>query len=81
MVLPHTPENIDLMVGSLGHKQIILEIPWLKSKNPRINWRSNTLSFTCSSTADNTSDLTPQQYLIRWLGLDADMELFQLHSQ
>ena len=59
MILLHDSENIDLMVVSLGCKQIILGIPWLKSRNPHINWKSNTVSFT-SSTPDNTDNLTSQ---------------------
>ena len=81
MVLPHNSEDIDLNVVSLGRKQIILGMPWLKSRNSCINWRNNTLSFTSFSTPDNTDNLTPQQYLLRWLRLDADMELSRLHSQ
>ena len=45
MVLPQGFNNLDLMVVSLGRKQIILGMPWLKSKNPHIDWKSNTLSF------------------------------------
>ena len=75
MVLPHGSDNLDLMVISLGRQQIILGMPWLKSKNPRINWKSNTLAFPKSSVPNNNNNLTSQRYLLRWLRFDSDMEL------
>ena len=59
MVLPHNSKDIDLMVVSLGRKQIILGMSWLKSRNPHIDWRNNTLSFTNSPASSNANNLTP----------------------
>ena len=81
MVLPQGLDDLDLMVVSLGRKQIILGMPWLKSKNPHIDWRSNTLSFPRSLTPNDDDNLTSQQYLLWWLGCDSDMELSSLFSQ
>ena len=60
MVLPHGSDDLDLMVVSLGRKQVILGMPWLKSKNPHIDWRSNTLSFSRSLAPNNNDSLTSQ---------------------
>ena len=60
MVLPHSSNDLDLMVVSLGGKQIILGMPWLKSKNPYINWKSNTLSFPKSLAPNNDNGLISQ---------------------
>ena len=81
IVLPHGSDDLDLMVVSLGRKQIILGMPWLRSINPRIDWKSNTLSFPKTANPNNEDDLTPQRYLLRWLGCDSDMELASLFSQ
>ena len=69
------------MVVSLGRKQIILGMPWLRSINPCIDWKSNTLSFPKAANPNNEDDLTPQRYLLRWLGCDSDMEIASLFSQ
>ena len=37
MILPHGSDDLDLMVVSLGRQQIILGMPWLKSKNSCID--------------------------------------------
>ena len=37
MLLSKEPENIELMVVGLGHHQIILGMPWLKTWNPHID--------------------------------------------
>ena len=81
MVLPHDSDDLDLMVVSLGCKQVILGMPWLKSKNPHIDWKSNTFSFSRSLAPNHDDNLTSQHYLLRWLGLDSDMELSSLFSQ
>ena len=60
MVLPHGSDDLDLMVVSLGCKQVILGMPWLKSKNPHIDWKSNTLSFPRSYFLNHNNDLTSQ---------------------
>ena len=60
IVLPHGSDNLDLMVVSLGRKQIILGMPWLRSINPRIDWKSNTLSFPKTANLNNEDNLTPQ---------------------
>ena len=81
MILPHGPDDLELMVISLGRPQIILGMPWLKTKNPHIDWKSNTLSFLKSSVLNNDDNLTSQRYLPRWLGFDSDIELSSLFSQ
>jgi hypothetical protein len=75
MVYPHQ------FLLSLGRQQIILRMPWLKSQNPRINWQANTLSFPQSFTPTHDDPITPQCYLLCWLGLAVDQELSYLDSQ
>ena len=60
MVLPHGSDDLDLMDVSLGRKQIILGMPWLKSRNPRIDWKNNTLSFPKPPHPNCDNDLTSQ---------------------
>ena len=60
IVLPQRSDNLDLMVVSLGRKQIILGMPWLRSINPRIDWKTNTLFFPKLSTLDEDNDSTTQ---------------------
>jgi hypothetical protein len=75
-ILPFQRTNsLELMIVSLGRKQIILGMPWLKSQNPHIDWQANMLSFPTPSTSTPDDHLTPQRYLLRWLGLDVDQEL------
>ena len=81
IVLPHSSDDLDLMVVSLGWKQVILGMPWLKFRNPHIDWRSNNLSFPRSLTLNNDDNSTSQRYLLQWLGLDSDMKLSSLLSQ
>ena len=81
IALPHGSDDLDLMVVRFGRKQIILGMPWLRSINPNIDWKSNTLSFPKPTTPNTDDDLTPQRYLLRWLGCDSDMELASLFSQ
>jgi hypothetical protein len=69
------------MIVSLGRRQIILGMPWLKAQNPRIDWQANTLSLPSSLTPTPDDNMTPQGYLLRWLGLDGDQELLRLYSQ
>ena len=64
MVLPHGSDDLDLMVASLGRKQIILGMPWLKTRSPHIDWKSNTHSFPRSHTPNDDNDLTSQRYLL-----------------
>jgi hypothetical protein len=42
LLLFQKTDGLELMIVSLGHKQIILGMPWLKSQNPRIDWQTNT---------------------------------------
>ena len=72
MLLSKEPENLELMVVGLGHHQIILGIPWLKTWNPHINWKSHSLSFPTLSPTDYDEHILPQQYVLHWLGLDVD---------
>ena len=64
-------ETTDLMVLSLGHQQVILGMPWLRKWNPTINWTTNTVSIP-KTPPSPLPDHVPQQYLLCWLGLDAD---------
>jgi hypothetical protein len=73
-VIPFQETNgLELMIVSLGRRQIILGMPWLKAQNPHIDWQANTLSLPPTPGADD--HITPQRYLLRWLGLDIDQEL------
>jgi hypothetical protein len=79
-VLPFQEKNnLELMIVSLGRRQIILGMPWLKAQNPHIDWKANTLSLPASLGTDD--HITPQRYLLRWLGLDIDQELSRLHAR
>jgi hypothetical protein len=81
-VLPfQKTDSLELMIVSLGRRQIILGMPWLKTQNPRIDWQANTLSFPSHPTPISDEHMTPQRYLLRWLGLDVDQELSRLYSQ
>jgi hypothetical protein len=81
-VLPFQKTNgLELMIVSLGRRQIILGMPWLKAQNPRIDWQANTLSFPSSPVPISDEHMTPQRYLLRWLGLDVDQELSRRYSQ
>ena len=81
MLLSKEPENIELMVVGLGHCQIILGMPWLKTWNPHIDWKSHSLSFPTSFPNDYDEHVLPQQYLLHWLGLNVDRELSSLYAQ
>ena len=67
MILPHASDDLELMVVSLGHKQIILGMPWLKSKNSRIDWKSNTFSFSSPLTSNYDDNLTSHGTLFAFL--------------
>ena len=71
ILFSNSKENTDLMVLSLGRRQIILGMPWLHKWNPRIDWLANTVSVP-RSPASPPPDYLPQQYLLHWLGLDTD---------
>jgi hypothetical protein len=60
-VLPFQKTNgLELMIVSLGRRQIILGMPWLKTQNPRIDWKANMLSFPSSPTLETDDHTTPQ---------------------
>jgi hypothetical protein len=81
-VLPFQKTNgLELMIVNLGWRQIILGMPWLKAQNLQIDWQANTLSLPSSFTPTPDDNMTPQRYLLRWLGLDVDQELSHLYSQ
>ena len=71
MLFSHSKETTNLMVLSLGLQQVILGMPWLCKWNPKVDWISNTVSIL-KSPASPPPDYVPQQYLLRWLGLDTD---------
>jgi hypothetical protein len=51
-------DDLELMIVSLGRRQIILGMPWLKAQNPHIDWKANTLSLPASPRAGD--HITPQ---------------------
>ena len=59
MLLSKEPENIELMIVGLGHRQIILGMPWLKTWNPHIDWKSHSLFFLTSSPLTMTNKSYP----------------------
>ena len=67
-------ESVNLMVLSLGQQQIILGMPWLCKWNPKIDWISNTVSIP-KSPSPSLLEYIPQQYLLHWLGLNADQKI------
>ena len=67
-------ETTNLMVLSLGCQQIILGMLWLRKWNPKINWIANMVSIP-KSPLSPPPDHTPQQYLLQWLGFDADRKI------
>ena len=62
------------MVLTLGCRQIILEMPWLKKWNPAINWKRNTITLSENPFTTETASV-PQQYLVCWLGIDANTKI------
>ena len=62
------------MVLSLGHRQIILGMPWLKKWNPAIDWKRNTMTLPENSLTTETASV-PQQYLVHWLGIDTNTKI------
>ena len=62
------------MVLSLGCRQIILGMPWLKKWNPAINWKRNTMTLPENPLATETTSV-PQWYLVCWLGIDANTKI------
>ena len=64
---------IELMILRLSKLRVILGMPWLKKWNPRIDWN-------CLSMSPPLSPHHHIPYHARYLGLNADHELFQLFS-
>ena len=62
------------MVLSLGCRQIILGMPWLKKWNPAIDWKRNTMTLPKNPLATETTSV-PQRYLVHWLGIDANTKI------
>ena len=73
LTLKDHSDPIKLMILQLSKPRVILGMPWLKKWNPRINW--NCLSMTLP-----LSPCSCVPYHARYLGLNADHELFQLFS-
>ena len=67
-------EKLKLMVLSLGCRQIILGMPWLKKWNPTINWKRNMMMIPETPLITETTSV-PQRYLIHWLGIDANTKI------
>ena len=81
ILFSHSRESTNLMVLSLGQQQVILEMPWLCKWNPMIDWISNTVSIPKSPSL-SPLEYIPQQYLLHWLGLDADQKITsRLHKR
>ena len=74
ILFSQTKETTDLMILSLGCQQKILGMPWLRKWNPRINWTKNIVSIP-KTPSPPFPDHIPQQYLLQWLGLDADRKI------
>ena len=49
-------------------------MPWLKKWNPTIDWKRNMVVLPETPLTTETT-LLPQQYLVRWLGIDADAKI------
>ena len=49
-------------------------MPWLKKWNPTIDWQRNTVALPELPLTTETT-LLPQQYLVQWLGVDADTKI------
>ena len=62
------------MVLSLGRRQIILGMPWLKKWNPTIDWKRNTMILPRNPLATETTSV-PQRYLVCWLGINANTKI------
>ena len=67
-------ERLKLMVLSLRRRQIILGMPWLKKWNPAIDWKRNMMTIPETPLTTETTSV-PQQYLVHWLGIDADTKI------
>ena len=50
-------EKLKLMVLSLGRRQIILGMPWLKKWNPTIDWKRNTITLPENSLTTETTSV------------------------
>ena len=85
LIFPRHHENVRLMILNLGRKQIILGMPWLKKWNPAIDWVNKRISIPkLIGLRDTvplrerlpswTDSLVPQRYILRWLGMDADLK-------
>jgi Retroviral aspartyl protease len=58
---PHL-ETIQFDVTCLGESPVILGIPWLRTHNPHLNWKRNTIEFNsdyCSKTCILSPPLVP----------------------
>ena len=49
-------------------------MPWLKKWNPTTNWKRNTMTLPKNPLVTETTPV-PQQYLVHWLGIDADTKI------
>ena len=73
LTLEDHSDPIKLMILCLSKPRIILGMPWLKKWNPKINW-----DHLCMTLPSSPRSHIP--YHARYLGLDADHELFPLFS-
>ena len=80
MLLSKESKDIKLMIVGLGRHQVILGMPWLKTWNLHIDWKTHSLSYPSITPPNYDDHVLPQQYLLHWLGLDVDQELSTLVS-
>ena len=85
LLFPKHQETVKLMVLNLGCRQIILGMPWLKKWNPIIDWVNKRIFIPRlvgrrdvaplhECLPSWTDSLAPQRYILRWLGMDADLK-------
>ena len=65
----------------LGNENLILGLPWLRSANPVINWSTRRVHLPSrrNTPRHDSPDATYQRYLVRYLKLDPNSKLGQLH--
>ena len=57
ILLKERMEKLKLIVLSLGKRQVILGMPWVKKWNPTIDWRKNTVALPKHTLATETAFL------------------------
>jgi hypothetical protein len=59
------PTTADFLVCPIGENQAILGMPWLKTQNPDINWKEQTVTFSevAKIALEEEADKNPSQGL------------------